>query len=48
MTGQVVVKRICSGSEDYRFDLNQVPEGCYFVKVKFDEGVLVLRLVISR
>ena len=48
MTGQPVMTRECSGEEEYRFDLSRIPEGCYFVKVRYDEGVKVMRMVISR
>ncbi|HTX87893.1 MAG TPA: BACON domain-containing carbohydrate-binding protein [Bacteroidales bacterium] len=48
MTGQTVYRKTCAGSEEYRIDLNPVPEGCYFVKVKYNEGIQILRLVISR
>ncbi len=48
MTGQVIHKRVCSGAEQYRFDLNNIPQGCYFIKVKYEASVIVLRLVIGR
>jgi hypothetical protein len=48
LTGRMILSRKCKNDNDYQFDLSNEPQGCYFVKVKINEEILVRRLVISK
>jgi hypothetical protein len=48
LTGRILLSRKCTNDNDYQFDLSNEPQGCYFVKVRLNDEILVRRLVISK
>jgi PKD repeat protein len=48
LAGTKVISRKCSGEKEYRFDLSNVPQGCYFVRIDTGREVIVKKLVIIR
>jgi hypothetical protein len=48
LTGRIILSRKCTNDNDYQFDLSSEPQGCYFVKVRLNDEILVRRLVISK
>jgi hypothetical protein len=48
LTGRILLSRECTNDDDYQFDLSSKPQGCYFVKVRLNDEILVRRLVISK
>jgi len=48
LTGRIILSRKCTNDNDYQFDFSNVQQGCYFVKVKMNDEILVRRLVISK
>jgi len=45
-TGKVVLTKSCSGSKEYSFDLSNTPYGCYFIKIKSENNLLIRKLII--
>jgi len=45
-TGKVILTKNCSGRKTYSFDLSNTPKGCYFVKIKSENELLIRKLVI--
>jgi hypothetical protein len=48
LTGRLITSRIVKGENEYRFDVSELQEGSYFVKIKTERLVMVKRLVIRR
>lgn len=48
LTGRILLSREYTNDDDYQFDLSSKPQGCYFVKVRLNDEILVRRLVISK
>jgi hypothetical protein len=48
LTGRILLSKQCTNNNDYQFDLSSEPQGCYFVKVRFNDEIQVRRLVISK
>jgi len=48
LTGRIILSRKCTNDNDYQFDFSNAQQGCYFVKVKLNDEILVRRLVISK
>jgi PKD repeat protein len=48
LAGSKVINRKCQGEKEYHFDLGNVPQGCYFVRIDTGRDVLVKKLVIIR
>jgi hypothetical protein len=48
LTGRIILSRKCTNDNDYQFDFSNAQQGCYFVKVKMNDEILVRRLVISK
>jgi len=46
--GVEVLSRICKGESRYNFDLGTSPQGCYFVKIKTADKVMMRELVIIK
>jgi len=45
-TGKVTCLRKCSGSKRYSFDLSGAPKGCYFVKIKAEQDLMIVKVTI--
>jgi hypothetical protein len=48
LMGRSVLIRSCKGADKYFFDLSGSQQGCYFVKIKTNDCVVVDRLIFSR
>ena len=44
--GKTIYLKKCSGSKRYSFDLSGAPKGCYFVKIRSDHDLMIVKLTI--
>jgi len=45
-TGKIILTRNCSGSKKYSFNLQGIPNGCYFLKIKSENNLLIRKLIV--
>ena len=48
LTGHVILHRICSGEDRYTFNLDDLTQGSYTVRLKTDTELLTRKIVIIR
>jgi hypothetical protein len=46
MSGKNIITKLCSGADDYTFDISQQPKGFYFVRLNSENTTLVKRIVL--
>ncbi|MCX6268475.1 MAG: T9SS type A sorting domain-containing protein [Bacteroidetes bacterium] len=46
ISGEKISSRVCSGSEEYSFDISMEPKGLYFIRISSGNSLLVKRIVL--
>ncbi|MFZ4523526.1 MAG: T9SS type A sorting domain-containing protein [Bacteroidales bacterium] len=46
LSGKKVLSRICTGSDEYSFDISQEPKGCYFIRISAESTTQVRRIIL--
>jgi plastocyanin len=47
MSGKNILSRICSGSDEYTFDISDEPKGYYFIRIAGNSTTLVRRIILT-
>jgi len=45
-SGKIILFRTCYGSKKYTFNLQNIPNGCYFINIKSESNLLIRKLII--
>ncbi len=47
ISGQEISSRICSGADEYSFDISKHPKGFYFIRINSENTTLVRRIILT-